>query len=331
MPEGHSIHRIARIIDSLLVGQRVRASSPQGRFTSAAKRLEATTLTEVFAHGKHLFMGFNKDNASAAPQLWLHVHLGIYGYWRFTGDERFNAENLALLGECVPQLTESESQLIELKVHSALDPSERIAHEKFADRWYLTPSPFRVPEPVGTVRLRLEVPHGVADLCGPNTCELLEAPGVEQVLDRLGPDPLQPDADFSKFASRCAGRRRAIGEMLMDQGIIAGVGNIYRAEGLFSVRLDPFRPAQKVSRIKLRQIWDWLRKVMPSGVETGRVTLMNPDDLASYLDKHENPDEAVRRYYVYQREGCPCVCCGNAVRLATVSGRKLYWCPRCQC
>ena len=82
MPEGHSIHRIARQISDVFTGERVRVSSPQGRFTDGAALLDGHTITGAYAHGKHLFVTFEND-------LTLNVHLGIYGNWSFGGDETF--------------------------------------------------------------------------------------------------------------------------------------------------------------------------------------------------------------------------------------------------
>lgn len=76
MPEGHVVHLHARELRSRFAGQAVRADSPQGRFWDGAKAVDGHAVTKVEAHGKHLFIGF--DN-----RRWIHVHLGLYGKWRF--------------------------------------------------------------------------------------------------------------------------------------------------------------------------------------------------------------------------------------------------------
>jgi endonuclease-8 len=78
MPEGHSVHRIARQFDRNIVGRPVSAASPQGRFAEGASVLDGRTATEVRAVGKHMFLEFDDD-------LWLRVHLGMYGAWDFAG------------------------------------------------------------------------------------------------------------------------------------------------------------------------------------------------------------------------------------------------------
>ena len=79
MPEGHSVHRIARQFDRNIVGREVSASSPQGRFAEGAAILSGRTATAVRAVGKQMFLEFDHD-------LWLRVHLGMYGAWDFAGD-----------------------------------------------------------------------------------------------------------------------------------------------------------------------------------------------------------------------------------------------------
>lgn len=82
MPEGHSIHRIARQFNDVFMGESVRVSSPQGRYTDGAALLDGASILNAYAHGKHLFVPFNNE-------LTLNVHLGIYGNWSFGGDETF--------------------------------------------------------------------------------------------------------------------------------------------------------------------------------------------------------------------------------------------------
>lgn len=303
---------------------------------------------------------------------WLHIHLGIYGSWRFTGDAKFHeplhwlpsglgqgSESRQLeagLGQ-TPSAPRADSDLgadvelgsslevtlvesgenvtiREIPAHTRADDSAFAPHEHFADRWFLMPGQFRIFEPVGTVRLRLMNSHGVADLSGPNRCELLDWQEAQAIETRLGPDPLREDAIFADFVARAARRQKGIGEALMDQNVLAGVGNIYRAEALFAARLNPFVPAREVSERKLRRIWDWLVTVMPAGVQSGRVTTIAPEDAAAFAASEAAAGRELQavdqRYYVYQRDGRPCVRCGATVRLAVVGGRKLYWCPRCQ-
>ena len=111
------------------------------------------------------------------------------------------------------------------------------------------------PDPVGAVRLRLVGPMAYADLRGATTCELITAESVENILGRLGADPLRPDADPEKAFRRIRNSKKPIGALLMDQSVLAGVGNIYRAESLFRARLHPLTLGEKVSKRRWDALW----------------------------------------------------------------------------
>lgn len=191
----------------------------------------------------------------------------------------------------------------------------------------LAPGQWQAPQPRGAVRLRLASEHGVADLTGPAACEVLDAAEVAAVRYRLGPDPLREDGDWEAFVAAARGRRRSIAELLMDQSIIAGVGNIYRAEVLFRCGVSPSRQGQAVSERRLRALWDDLAPLMEYGVATGFITTVDADDVPQPLPEE---DQEAGRWYVYHRAGRPCLRCGTPVAEKELAGRRLFWCPRCQ-
>jgi endonuclease-8 len=173
MPEGHTLHRLARDQQKVFGGTVVAASSPQGRFAAGAAELDGQVLVRTEAYGKHLLHHYGNERI-------LHVHLGLYG--------------------------------------------------KFA------PGRGEPPEPRGALRLRLSNDEAWTDLRGPIACELVTPDQVETLVSRLGPDPLRPRADPSAAYRRIARSRAPIGVLLMDQSVIAGIGNVYRAEVLFRAR-----------------------------------------------------------------------------------------------
>ena len=107
MPEGHSVHRIARQFALHFVGHRVAVSSPQGRFTDGAARLDGLMMTDSQAVGKQMFLEFAADED--APRLWLRVHLGIYGAWDFAGDITARVGQTGMRGTPLPE--EAEGRL----------------------------------------------------------------------------------------------------------------------------------------------------------------------------------------------------------------------------
>lgn len=311
MPEGHSLHRLARAMRDAFAGQRLEVSSPQGRFAEGAALLDGLVLSRSQAWGKHLFLGFTAD-LERSPDQWLHVHLGLYGAWTFAGDARFTGPHA--IGAPRVRLGETERPIADV-------PSHVVVPE--------TPGPgtdddrYQPPPPRGQVRVRLVGRHGVGDLTGPTRCEVLTGPEKQRVIDGLGPDPIRPDPGGrgrERFVANVTRSRTPIGTALMDQSVLAGVGNIYRAELLFRHGLDPWQPGRDVATETLRETWDDAVGLMRSGVRTGRIVTTARADRVSPGDEH----------YVYHRDGLACLRCGASIRVADMAGRRVYWCPTCQ-
>jgi endonuclease-8 len=185
-----------------------------------------------------------------------------------------------------------------------------------------------VPDPVGQVRLRLVGPSAYADLRGATACELLTPAERDGVLARLGPDPLRADADPGLAGDRIRRSRAPVGGLLMDQTVVAGVGNVYRAELLFRHRVDPFRPGRSLRARQWQEMWDDLVVLMQDGVRTGRIDTVRPEHLTDAELEHTGPRRG--HSYVYRRAGEPCRVCGTRVRVRELQTRNLYWCTKCQ-
>ena len=334
MPEGHSVHRIARQFDRNIVGRAVAASSPQGRFVEGAAVLDGRVPHEVRVVGKQMFLGFDDD-------LWLRVHLGMYGAWDFAGDilvdstiasangrmGQTNQRGTAIDGDEMPVFDRAG----ENSLSSIGAPRRTRVHVRMSEQTTGLDDDGDVPWPppvVGQVRLRLLTDAVCADLRGPTTCALQTGEEMAATVSRLGPDPLVDDpAIEERFVSVVRRKPTAIGLLLMDQSVVSGIGNVYRAELLFRARLNPHTPGREVPEDIVRALWrDWVR-LLAIGVETGQ--MMTMDDLApeDYRRAMASRDD---RHWVYHRAGLPCRVCGTAIVVEEAAGRKLYWCPRCQ-
>lgn len=192
---------------------------------------------------------------------------------------------------------------------------------------------FELPmgEPVGQVRMRmLGAPDGQpgfgTDLRGPTACEVLLPPEVSALTDRLGPDPLRRGADPERAWARMHRSQRPIGALLMDQKVVAGVGNVYRAEVLFRHNVSPYRPGRSLTRAEWDVVWLDLVELMKVGVRRGLMHVVRPEH------DHGAPSYAADRprTYVYRRAGEPCRLCGSPISHAVMEGRNLFWCPACQ-
>lgn len=262
MPEGHTLHRLARLHQRRFGGTPVAVSSPQGRFSDAAM-IDGLVLRRASAWGKHLFHHY--DGGAI-----VHVHLGLYGTFR----------------------------------------EQRVP----------------MSAPVGQIRMRIVGAEYGTDLRGPTACDLIDEAQASAILDRLGPDPLRSDANPELAWARIAKSRRAIGSLLMDQSVLAGVGNIYRAELLFRHGIDPYRPGRDIRKMEFNVAWTDLVELMKVGVRRGRIIVIRPEDdhgASAYGPKRP-------RTYVYRRTGEPCRLCDTPIRSAEMEGRNLFWCPGCQ-
>lgn len=295
MPEGHTLHRLAVRFRELFVGDLWQVSSPQGRFSAGAARLDGRTPEAAEAWGKHLFV-------HVGPETW-QVHLGLYGAFSFGGDEQFlrglgGAQSLG-----APRIAAGE---------------EELTHDE--DGWVLP------PPPRGEVRARLRTRHGWADLRGPARCRVISAEELDEVLRRLGPDPLRADSQgevgAAEFQRRLASRRIPIAQALMDQRLIAGVGNIYRAESLFLEGIAPTLPARDLDSERARRLWDRLTTQLRDGMAEGIIRTLRPGDSGSA--------PPTRRHWVYQHQGTACLRCGSTLCREELAARRLYWCPGCQ-
>jgi DNA-formamidopyrimidine glycosylase len=186
------------------------------------------------------------------------------------------------------------------------------------------------PAPVGQVRLRIETPEAYADLRGAIVCDLVGPERRATVLGSLGPDPLRPDADPDRAWQRIRRSSRPIGDLLLDQAVLAGVGNVYRAEVLFRQRIHPQRPGSTLRVSQWRAIWEDLVGLMAEGVRLGRIDTVRPEHTPEAMGRPPRADDHGGEVYVYRRTGQPCLVCGRPVRTEVLAGRNSFWCARCQ-
>lgn len=335
MPEGHSVHRIARQFDRNLVGRRVSASSPQGRFAEGAALLDGRTTTGVRAVGKQMFLEFDDD-------IWLRVHLGMYGAWDFSGEILVDPTIASANGRMgqtnqrgtVLDAGASGEPILDAAGENSLSsigaPRKARGRVRMSEQTTGLSEEVEWPPPVvGQVRLRLLTETTCADLRGPTACEIQTPDEVTATIAKLGPDPLVDDVQDGeeRFTSVVRRKPTAIGLLLMDQSVVSGIGNVYRAEMLFRARQNPHTPGREVPEETVRGLWrDWVR-LLAIGVETGQMMTMDDLDPESYRKAMASRDD---RHWVYHRAGLPCRVCGTAIIVEEAAGRKLYWCPACQ-
>ena len=262
MPEGHTIHRIAKDHTKLLAARTVRVTSPQGRFATDAALVDGRVLERIEAAGKHLFYWF--DNGLVG-----HVHLGLFGKFR------------------------------------------------------VSPGPEHAPI-IGQVRMRMSTDAGTVDLAGPTDCSIGTADERDAILARLGPDPLRRDARPELAIDRLAKSAQPIGQLLLDQRVLAGVGNVYRAEALFVQHIDPRRAGKDCTREELTALWHTSAVMLRQGVKDNRIITID----RSEFPLPKGPSRRGDTTYVYHRDVC--LRCASPVQTVELGGRACYYCPTCQ-
>ncbi len=267
MPEGHTIHRIARDHSRLLAGRPVRVSSPQGRFATDAAVVDGVVLRTIEPNGKHLFYWW--DNGAVG-----HVHLGLFGKFR---------------------------------VHLGAQPSP----------------------PIGMVRMRMSTDLATIDLAGPTACSIDTRDERDAIVARLGPDPLRRDARPTVAFERIMRSKQPIGALLLDQSVMSGVGNVYRAEALFITGVNPNRQGVQCTLPELQALWTTITAMLRKGVKDNRIITVDRRELD--MPRSSLQRGRVRRgetTYVYHRDLC--LRCGTPIQTAELGGRPCYYCPVCQ-
>lgn len=318
MPEGHTLYRLAATLDAAFGGTRPQVTSPQGRFADGAALLDGREVLEATSWGKHLFVSFDDPHAERI----LHVHLGLIG--------RFDVLGYAVPGGTAEQFGDAGRGPTPLPQYAgaSADPGDRMDPGDETD----ARAGGEVPPAVGAVRVRLLNDSYVADLRGATLCEVATAQEMTSVMNRLGPDPLRSSSDPERAWERLRRSNRSFAELLMDQAVLAGVGNVFRCEVLFRHRVDPFVPGSKVKRRTWEAIWADLVELLAIGVAYGQILTME-DQVADARETLALGIDAApmdRRFSVYRRAGEPCRVCGSRIRTMLVAGRNLFWCGRCQ-
>ena len=299
MPEGNEIHRWAERHTAAFAGRPVRVDGPQGRFTDADV-LDGRKLERVMAVGKHLGYDFAKDRI-------LHVHLGLQGDF---------SEGSGPLPEVKGALRLRMWNAAAVKRALSKTATPGVPGVSKRHRWY--------SDDDGTDNIDADKVAWV-ELRGPMDCSVYSQEKWDGLLKRLGPDPLNGDGP-ERMVAKVAKSRKPIGELLMDQTVAAGVGNIFRAELLYRARLSPFRVGKDVEEKTLRSIWKEAGVLMKAGMVDRRIVTTKP------ADRPHKTGQALKEeaHYVYRRNGRPCFVCGTDVLKKEMAGRNLFWCPVCQ-
>lgn len=178
---------------------------------------------------------------------------------------------------------------------------------------------------------RLTSSTHVAELMAPRLARALTAEGVRELLARLGPDPLRPEGDPASAVGRIARSDAPLAALIVDQSVIAGIGNVYRAEILYRLRLNPLAPGRSVGESEVRAIFTEAAKLLAVGVRAGRILSheLQVREARRMIAAGQRIPRMTAMRYVYGRDGMPCRTCGTTIQTRQL-GQQLWWCPVCQ-
>ncbi|MCS6812693.1 MAG: DNA-formamidopyrimidine glycosylase [Cyanobacteria bacterium] len=143
-------------------------------------------------------------------------------------------------------------------------------------------------------------------------------------LQRLGPEPLSPDFSVAYLAAQVKGRQRSIKSALLDQTLVAGVGNIYADEALFLSGIRPYSPCRALSDDQVQRLHEAVVTVLQAAIAAGGTTFSN------FLSVYGVNGNYSRAAWVYDRENQPCRVCGTSIQRIKLAGRSAHYCPQCQ-
>lgn len=178
-------------------------------------------------------------------------------------------------------------------------------------------------KPVGQVRMRVRTNDVTIDLRGPTRCRVIDTDLHQEIIDSLGPDPLGGGRSLDVFKALAASPK-PIAALLLDQSIVAGIGNILRAEILFEIGMAPSLPGCDLTAEQFRQLWKSTVAMMKKSLRYGQIISVTAKEAGKPLTRLGRNE----RFRVYGCDMCPA--CGTKIAVENFASRKLYYCPSCQ-
>jgi len=154
--------------------------------------------------------------------------------------------------------------------------------------------------------------------------KLYKTQDLSKELEELGPEPLEKDFTFEKFKQRLVGKKGKVKQVIMDQSVIAGVGNIYASEALWEAKIHPEKSVAKLTEKELKLLYEAIIKVLKLGVKLGGESFSDyrkPDGTKGDFDTERK---------AYMRKNEPCKRCNTKIKRIVVGQRSAFYCPNCQ-
>jgi formamidopyrimidine-DNA glycosylase len=238
----------------------------------------------------------------------------------------------ALLGAKFLQLTRRGKYLLfELRSVRNRKPFVLVGHLGMTGRMYLLPVKSPLPKHAAVV-LNL----GRENFVFEDTRYFGRLTLETSAIARLGPEPLSNDFTPEQFTTALKRSSQPVKVKLLDQSLVAGVGNIYASEALFRAGISPQLPARKLKPAQINRLWRALRETLGEAIEGGSTVPLNysgqgrRDGLFYFGRAKDTPDFYEERLRVYDRAGKTCVTCGSAIKRIVQAARSTFFCSKCQ-
>lgn len=295
MPELPEVETVRRTLAPHLIGQRVmevKIFLPKiVRYLNAEKFNEILTgksFLEINRRGKYLLCHLSEG--------WtLVVHLGMSGQLiYFFGDPiEFDLENRSFSHRDIESELSKAKFMRHVHVIMQLDKQGFLIYHDIRRFGYLTVCP---------------------------TVEHLSLKGIRD----LGPEPLDDNFKLDILKRQFKTRKGKIKQLLLDQHLVAGIGNIYADEILFNAGIHPLRTGDSLTLKEFKRLYAAIRVILQKGIE------LNGTSISDYVDGEGWPGSFQEELKVYQREGKPCCNCSSIIERIKLGGRSAYFCPLCQ-
>jgi len=221
--------------------------------------------------------------------------------------------------------------LFKLRNQANLETRLLIGHLGMTGRMYLAPSRHLLPKHAAVV-LNL----GAQNFIFEDTRYFGRFTLDQTAVTKLGPEPLSTDFSLQLFQRALKRSQQPIKAKLLDQSLVAGIGNIYASEALFRAGIWPRTKANRLRPEQVRRLWRAIREVLASAIKFGSTVPLSyarsgrGDGLFYFGKSDDAPGFYEERLQVYDRARLPCMVCGHKVRRIRQAGRSTFYCPKCQ-
>jgi len=193
------------------------------------------------------------------------------------------------------------------------------------------PLPFSTDQlPNKTTRIIIDLDDGgkifFNDLRKFGWLKLLTQKEVKKELSKFGPEPLKKAFTQKYLANKLGQTKREVKTVLLDQSVIAGIGNIYANEVLFRAGINPRRQANSLSDREITKLYQAIRKILSKAIDYGGTSAADQ----AYVQPDASPGQYQEKLRVYQRDGQKCYRCGGIIKRFKQGSRSTFWCPGCQ-